>query len=189
MKIYKIIKTRIENIKFFYRTDEDNIVSPGNIESGETFFGSWTDDPKEFENDSSIQILVKEFESITELTSTINIFNSWLFDPEESPDDNDIERVIMGLDGNWRFDQDRYCKICGGICAEDCDYCFNCADALYEARKDEDERREELMKRYWANQAEKAEEAYKERQAAILEMEAAEEEDRKWREEKYRDNN
>ena len=47
---------------FDINTEEDLLISHNqNPESGEPFFGSWTDDPELFRKDKNVQILVVEY--------------------------------------------------------------------------------------------------------------------------------
>ena len=60
MKKYKIMKSRDESLigKLFIETDEENSIE-GNI-----FFGSWTDDLKEYNKDDTIIIFVMRIREI-----------------------------------------------------------------------------------------------------------------------------
>ena len=56
-KVWKIVKARIdlEGDTALVETDDEVFFYP----SREPFFGSWTDNEEEFENDDSIQLLVE----------------------------------------------------------------------------------------------------------------------------------
>lgn len=54
---YRIAKSRVDETiegKYFHVTEDENTIE-GNI-----FYGSWTDNPEEYQNDESIDILVAE---------------------------------------------------------------------------------------------------------------------------------
>ena len=62
-KVWIILRSRIdlEGDTALVETEDEVCLHP----SGEPFFGSWTDDAKEFENDESIQLLVRSVEDLS----------------------------------------------------------------------------------------------------------------------------
>ena len=64
-QFYRIIKTRDNDIteRYLIVTDEDNLISDLlDPETGEPYFGSWTDDKQSYEDDSDITLFVEDIE-------------------------------------------------------------------------------------------------------------------------------
>jgi hypothetical protein len=63
MKTYQIIENRLNEAQYSYLLETDNSIQISHNEKlsdADEFFGSWTDNVNEFNNDTSIQLLVKE---------------------------------------------------------------------------------------------------------------------------------
>jgi len=93
-KVWIILRSRIdlEGDTALVETEDEVCLHP----SGEPFFGSWTDDAKEFENDESIQLLVRSVEDLLDDMDTA-IAKIQALNSDNITEDDDFEEFKQYL--------------------------------------------------------------------------------------------